>query len=146
LMLLGFPVRTICWMPAARIDHNVYYASSAWVVAAMVGMETMKTHMVKEQAVKLNYASTYSGVANYWKNRQGMIDALTKHRTAATKRKQEKKFQKRANKKTNRAKYGDVLSDINAYYAATNEKARHDNYLIGMLRSSTFAPLPYSLG
>lgn len=106
----------------------------------------MKKHMDNDQAVKLNYASTYSGVANYWKNRQGMIDALTKHRTAATKRKQEKKFQKWANKKNNRAKYANVLSDINAYYAATNEKARHDNYLIGMLRSSTFAPLPYSLG
>src|SRR5690606_34885578 len=123
-----------------------HYAYPAWVEASKVGMDAMKKHMDNNQAVKLNYASTYSGVANYWKNRQGMIDALTKHRTAATKRKQEKKFQKWANKKTNRAKYGDVLSHINAYYAATNEKARHDNYLIGMLRSSTFAPLPYSLG
>ncbi|MBD1424915.1 S46 family peptidase [Sphingobacterium arenae] len=145
-MILGYPGRTNRWMPAAGIDQNVQYAYPAWVEASKVGMDAMKKHMDNNQAVKLNYASTYSGVANYWKNRQGMIDALTKHRTAATKRKQEKKFQKWANKKTNRAKYGDVLSDINAYYAATNEKARHDNYLIGMLRSSTFAPLPYSLG
>ncbi|MBD1420278.1 S46 family peptidase [Sphingobacterium chuzhouense] len=145
-MILGYPGRTNRWMPAAGIDQNVQYAYPAWVEASKVGMDAMKKHMDSDQAVKLNYASTYSGVANYWKNRQGMIDALTKHRTAVTKRKQEKKFQKWANKKANRAKYGDVLSDINAYYAATNEKARHDNYLIGMLRSSTFAPLPYSLG
>ncbi|MBD1433849.1 S46 family peptidase [Sphingobacterium sp. DN00404] len=145
-MILGYPGRTNRWMPAAGIDQNVDYAYPAWVEASKVGMDAMKKHMDNDQAVKLNYASTYSGVANYWKNRQGMIDALTKHRTAATKRKQEKKFQKWANKKNNRAKYADVLSDINAYYAATNEKARHDNYLIGMLRSSTFAPLPYSLG
>lgn len=145
-MILGYPGRTNRWMPADGIDQNVHYAYPAWVEASKVGMDAMKKHMDNDQAVKLNYASTYSGVANYWKNRQGMIDALTKHRTAATKRKQEKKFQKWANKKNNRAKYGDVLSDINAYYAATNEKAKHDNYLIGMLRSSTFAPLPYSLG
>ena len=145
-MILGYPGRTNRWMPAAGIDQNVQYAYPAWVEASKVGMDAMKKHMDSDQAVKLNYASTYSGVANYWKNRQGMIDALTKHRTAVTKRKQEKKFQKWANKKANRTKYGDVLSDINAYYAATNEKARHDNYLIGMLRSSTFAPLPYSLG
>lgn len=145
-MILGYPGRTNRWMPSAGIDQNVHYAYPAWVEASKVGMDAMKKHMDNDQAVKLNYASTYSGVANYWKNRQGMIDALTKHRTAETKRKQEKKFQKWANKKVNRAKYGDVLSDINAYYAATNEKARHDNYLIGMLRSSTFAPLPYSLG
>lgn len=145
-MILGYPGRTNRWMPAAGIDQNVHYAYPAWVEASKVGMDAMKKHMDNNQAVKLNYASTYSGVANYWKNRQGMIDALTKHRTAATKRKQEKKFQKWANKKNNREKYGDVLSDIDAYYVATNEKARHDNYLIGMLRSSTFAPLPYSLG
>lgn len=145
-MILGYPGRTNRWMPAAGIDQNVHYAYPAWVEASKVGMDAMKKHMDSDQAVKLNYASTYSGVANYWKNRQGMIDALTKHRTAATKRKQEKKFQKWANKKNNREKYGNVLSDINAYYAATNEKAKHDNYLIGMLRSSTFAPLPYSLG
>jgi hypothetical protein len=145
-MILGYPGRTNRWMPAAGIDQNVHYAYPAWVEASKVGMDAMKKYMDSDQAVKLNYASTYSGVANYWKNRQGMIDALTKHRTAATKRKQEKKFQKWANKKNNREKYGDVLSDINAYYTATNDKAKHDNYLIGMLRSSTFAPLPYSLG
>lgn len=101
--------------------------------------------MDKDQAVKINYASKYSGVANYWKNRQGMIDALTKHKTAATKAKQEKKFNKWANKAVNKAEYGDVISTINEYYAKTNEKARHDNYLTGMMRSSTFASLPYSL-
>lgn len=145
-MILGYPGRTNRWMPAAGIDQNVQYAYPAWVEASKVGMDAMKKHMDNDQAVKLNYASTYSSVANYWKNRQGMIDALTKHRTAASKRKQERKFQKWANKKANRTKYGHVLDDINAYYAATNEKAKHDNYLIGMLRSSTFAPLPYSLG
>ncbi|PRD54399.1 S46 family peptidase [Sphingobacterium gobiense] len=145
-MILGYPGRTNRWMPAAGIDQNVQYAYPAWVEASKVGMDAMKTHMDNDQAVKLNYASTYSGVANYWKNRQGMIDALTKHRTAETKRKQERKFQKWAKKKANREKYSTVLADINAYYTATNEKARHDNYLIGMLRSSTFAPLPYSLG
>ena len=145
-MILGYPGRTNRWMPAAGIDQNVHYAYPAWVEASKVGMDAMKKHMDSDQAVKLNYASTYSGVANYWKNRQGMIDALTKHRTAATKRKEEKKFQKWANKASNKPKYGDVLSNINAYYAATNEKAKHDNFLIGMLRSSTFAPLPYSLG
>src|SRR5690606_21927673 len=99
-----------------------------------------------DQAVRINYASKYSGVANYWKNRQGMIDALTKHKTAKAKAKQEKKFDKWANKPANKEQYGDVISTINAYYSATNEKARHDNYLMGMLRSSTFAALPYSLG
>jgi len=144
-MILGYPGRTNRWMNAAGIDQNVKFAYPAWVEASKVGMDAMKKYMDKDQAVKINYASKYSGVANYWKNRQGMIDALTKHKTAATKAKQEKKFNKWANKAANKAEYGDVISTINEYYAKTNEKARHDNYLTGMMRSSTFASLPYSL-
>jgi len=145
-MILGYPGRTNRWMPAAGIDQNVHYAYPAWVEASKVGMDAMKKHMDKDQAVNINYASQYSRIANYWKNRQGMIDALSQHKTAATKRKQEKKFQKWANKKANKDKYGEVINTINSYYTATNEKARHDNYLTGLLRSATFAALPYSLG
>ncbi|NGF57492.1 S46 family peptidase [Parapedobacter sp. SGR-10] len=145
-MILGYPGRTNRWMPAAGIDQNVHYAYPAWVEASKVGMDAMKKHMDKDQAVNINYASQYSRIANYWKNRQGMIDALSQHKTAATKRKQEKKFQKWANKKANKDKYGEVINTISSYYTATNEKARHDNYLTGTLRSATFAALPYSLG
>jgi hypothetical protein len=109
-------------------------------------MDALKKYMDEDQAVNINYASQYSGIANYWKNRQGMIDALTQHKTSTTKRKLERKFQKWANKKQNRDKYGDVLPTLERYYTSTNEKARHDNYLIGTLRSATFAALPYSLG
>src|SRR5690606_23152048 len=145
-MILGYPGRTNRWMNGAGIDQNVHFAYPAWVEASKVGMDAMKQHMDDNQSVKLNYASKYSGVANYWKNRQGMIDALTKHKTAATKRKQEKRFDKWAKRPENREKYGDVIQTINTYYQQTNEKARHDNYLAGMLRASSFAALPYSLG
>lgn len=145
-MILGYPGRTNRWMPSGGIEQNVKFAYPAWVEASKTGMDAMKKFMDQDQAVKLNYASKYSGVANYWKNRQGMIDALTLHKTAETKAKDEAKFNKWANKKANKAEYGDVIQTLNTFYAATNEKARHDNYLIGMLRSSTFAALPYSIG
>lgn len=145
-MILGYPGRTNRWMPAGGIDQNVKFAYPAWVEASKTGMDAMKKYMDKDQAVKINYASKYSQVANYWKNRQGMIDALTLHKTAITKAQDEAKFNKWANKKENKEQYGDVIATINAYYAATNEKARHDNYLSGMLRSSTLAALPYSIG
>jgi len=145
-MILGYPGRTNRWMNAAGIEQNVKYAYPAWVEASKVGMDAMKKHMDQHTAVKINYASQYSGVSNYWKNRQGMIDALTQHKTAKKKAKAEKKFNKWANKKANKEKYGNVIETINAYYQATNEKAKHDNYLTGMLRSSKFAALPSNLG
>ncbi|WP_313186203.1 S46 family peptidase [Sphingobacterium siyangense] len=145
-MILGYPGRTNRWMPAGGINQNVKFAYPAWVEASKTGMDAMKKFMDQDQAVKLNYASKYSQVANYWKNRQGMIDALTLHKTAESKAKDEAKFDKWANKAANKAEYGDVIKTINEFYASTNEKARHDNYLMGMLRSSAIAALPNTIG
>ena len=145
-MILGYPGRTNRWMPASGVAQNVEYAYPAWVESSKLSMDVFKKYMTQSEEVNLMYASKYAGVANYWKNRQGMIDALTAHGTVETKRKTEKKFDKWANKKKNKEKYGDVIANINTYYDLTNEKAQQGNYLVGMLRTSKFAVLPYSLG
>ncbi|GCD79367.1 S46 family peptidase [Schleiferia thermophila] len=141
-MILGYPGRTNRWLPSAGVQQNISYAYPAWVEGSKLGMDVMKKYMDKEDAIRLMYATKYSQVANYWKNRQGMIDALTKHRTVATRAKQERDFQRWANRAENRELYGNVLSDIQAYYEATNHKARHDNYLLTTLRTASLAILP----
>jgi hypothetical protein len=145
-MILGYPGRTNRWMPAEGIEQNVNYAYPAWVEGSKLSMDVMKKYMDQDESVNLMYASQYAGIANYWKNRQGMIDALTEHKTAETKRKLETKFDKWANKKGNKETYGEVISSINNYYDLTNDKSKHDNYLRVLLRSSRFSVLPYSLG
>ncbi len=145
-MILGYPGRTNRWMPAQGINQNVNYAYPAWVEGSKTGMDMMKKHMEQNDAVRLLYASQYARVANYWKNRQGMIDALTAHKTATIKAKNEAKFEKWANKKKNRKKYGNVIKNINAYYALTNDKSRHDNYMSTLFRTSNMATLSRSLG
>jgi len=145
-MILGYPGRTNRWMPANGIEQNVKYAYPAWVEGAKTGMDNMKKFMTKDATVNLQYASKYASTANYWKNSQGMIDALTKAKTAQTKTKEEAKFNAWANKAENKAKYGDVIATINNYYAQTNLKARHDNYLTQLLRTATYGTLPASLG
>jgi len=145
-MILGYPGRTNRWMPSGGIEQNVKFAYPAWVEGSKVAMDAMKTHMDKNQKVRLDYASAYARIANYWKNRQGMIDALTLHKTAQTKALSEKEFERWANKKENKSQYGKVIADINEYYAKTNENASHNNYLFSMLRSSSYASVPYRLG
>ncbi|MCG2611364.1 S46 family peptidase [Flavobacterium sp. SM15] len=145
-MILGYPGRTNRWMPASGIDQNVKYAYPAWVEGSKVGMDNMKKYMVQSDALNLVYASKFAGVANYWKNRQGMIDALTKFGTAKTKAAQEAKFNKWANKAENKAKYGNVVATINNFYKLTNEKSRHDNYLTTLFRTSAYGTIARSLG
>ena len=145
-MILGYPGRTNRWMPAGGIEQNVKYAYPAWVEGSKLGMDKMKVYMDQSDEVRLNYAGAYAGIANYWKNRQGMIDALTKAKTSKLKAIQETKFDKWANKAENKGKYGNVISNINKFYSLTNEKSRHDNYLQQLLRTSAFGTISRSLG
>jgi hypothetical protein len=145
-MILGYPGRTNRWMPANGIEQNINFAYPAWVEGAKTGMDKMKIYMDKDATVRLQYASKYASTANYWKNRQAMIDALTKAGTVKTKTKQESKFNCWANKKRNKAKYGEVVASINNYYAKTNLKSRHDNYLTQLLRTSSYGTAPANLG
>ncbi|MDI9309141.1 MAG: S46 family peptidase [Limnohabitans sp.] len=145
-MILGYPGRTNRWMPAGGIEQNVKFAYPAWVEGAKTGMDNMKKYMNQSDALNLVYASKFASTANYWKNRQGMIDALTKFGTAKTKAAQEAKFNTWANKPENKAKYGDVVATINKFYGMTNEKARHDNYLQQLLRTSAFGSVGRTIG
>lgn len=145
-MILGYPGRTNRWMPAGGIEQNVKFAYPAWVEGAKTGMDNMKKYMDQSAALNLVYASKYASTANYWKNRMGMIDALTKFQTSKTKAAQEAKFNKWANKPENKAKYGTVVETINKYYGLTNEKSRHDNYLQQLLRTSAMGTISRSIG
>ncbi|GGF07532.1 peptidase S46 [Flavobacterium limi] len=145
-MILGYPGRTNRWMPAGGIEQNIKYAYPAWVEGAKTGMDQMKKYMDKDATVRLQYASKYASTANYWKNRQGMIDALTKAGTVDIKAAQEDKFYEWASKPANKEKYENVIPTINDYYRETNLKATHDNYLIQLLRTSALATGPATLG
>jgi hypothetical protein len=145
-MILGYPGRTNRWMPAGGIEQNVKFAYPAWVEGAKTGMDNMKKYMDQSEALNLVYASKYASTANYWKNRQGMIDALTKFGTAKTKAAQEAKFNAWANKPANKAKYGNVVANINKFYALTNEKSRHDNYMQQLFRTTSFGTISRTLG
>lgn len=145
-MILGYPGRTNRWMPAGGVEQNINYAYPAWVEGSKLAMDVINKYRDKDQKVKLDYASKYAGLANYWKNRAGMIEALKQHKTVDSKRKTEKDFTKWAQKGDRKAKYGNAVAIIDNYYSKTNETSRHDNYLMTILRSSTFAALPANLG
>ena len=138
-MILGYPGRTNRWESSYWVDQQVKFGYPAWVEASKTAMDAMKKHMDTDNAVRLKYASAYASIANYWKNRQGMIDALTAHKTAALKRKAEKKFAAWAAKDENKAEYGKVLSDMAYYFAETNRYVANQNYLAIFFRASQLA-------
>ena len=141
-MIMGYPGRTNRWESSYWVDQNVKYAYPAWVEASKTAMDAMKRYMDKDDAVRLLYASQYSSIANYWKNRQGMIDALSAHKTADKKRKAEAKFAKWAKKAENKAEYGNVLNTLATYFEKTNTLSADQNYLGMLWRASFFIKMP----
>ena len=118
----------------------------AWVEASKMAMDVMKKYMDKDQATKLHYASQYASVANYWKNRQGTIDAVEKNQTIAGKKDLESKFQVWALLPENQNLYGSVLEDIKGNYAQFSNRNVERNYSSQLQRNAKYLPIAYQLG
>ena len=145
-MIMGYPGRTNRYLTSYGIDQMVNGDYPAWVDASKMAMDVMKKYMDKDQATKLNYASQYASVANYWKNRQGTIDAVLKNGTIADKQKVEEAYTRWAVQPENDGLYGGVLKDIDAYYKQTNARNVERNYSSQLSRNVKYISSAYQLG
>ena len=145
-MIMGYPGRTNRYLTSYGINQLITKDYPAWVDASKATMDVMKKYMDKDQAIRLDYASSYSSTANYWKNRAGTIEAVLKNKTINAKQDLEKVFQAWADKPENKATYGNVLKEIEEYYTKTNERNVELNYLRLMSRRAAFINMPYVLG
>lgn len=143
-MTIGYPGSTDRYMSSFGITQAIGVEYPTWVEAANTAMVQMKKHMDTSDAIRLKYASKYSSLANYWKNRIGMIEALTKLNTVGKKQKYEADFAKWAKKDAK--KYGKVLSNLENYYAKTNDYTKNRTYIVrGFLSGSQLSTAPYSI-
>ncbi|MCW4451736.1 S46 family peptidase [Kaistella sp. BT6-1-3] len=145
-MIVGFPGRTNRYLTSFGIEQMVNKDYPAWVEASKLAMDVMKKYMDADQATKLNYASQYASVANYWKNRQGTIDAVIKNGTISGKKDLEAKFMKWAILPANEVMYSGVLDNIKANYAQFSNRNVERNYASQLQRNAKYIPVAYQLG
>jgi hypothetical protein len=145
-MILGYPGRTNRYLTSYGIDQMVNKDYPAWVESSKMAMDVMKKYMVKDRGTQLDYASQYASVANYWKNRAGTIDAVNKNGTVGDKQKEEQKFTQWASQPENQAVYGNVLSEIQAYYTQISARNVENNYGRQLQRNAKYIQIAYTLG
>ena len=145
-MIMGYPGRTNRYLTSYGINQLVTKDYIGWVEASKSAMDAMKKYMDKDTQIRLDYASQYASVANYWKNRAGTIESVNKNGTVADKQKVEAKFQEWANLAENKATYGNVLSEIEAYYKLIADRNLERNYATQFQRNAKYAVLPYRIG
>ncbi|CAA7386433.1 S46 family peptidase [Chryseobacterium fistulae] len=142
-MILGYPGRTNRYLTSYGIEQMVNKDYPAWVEASKLAMDVMKKYMNKEKATQLSYASQYASVANYWKNRQGTIDAVIKNGTITDKQNIETAYRTWSAGKSD---YDGVLEDIATYYKQVSNRNIERNYSTQLLRNVKYFNLALQVG
>ncbi|MBW7675411.1 S46 family peptidase [Chryseobacterium chendengshani] len=143
-MILGYPGRTNRYLTSYGINQMVSKDYPAWVETSKLAMDVMKKYMDKDKTTQLAYASQYASVANYWKNRQGTIDAVIKNGTITDKQNIEKTFREWAVQPGN-TMYDGVLDEIAMYYKQVTDRNVERNYASLLTRNAKYIALAYQL-
>lgn len=144
-MVIGYPGRTNRYLTSFGLQQLVHKDYPAWVKASNLAMTVMKKHMDKQKTVQLDYAGQYANVANYWKNRQGTIDAVDKNSTISAKQDLEKKFEEWAYLPENEA-YNAVLPSIQRYYQQVSDRNVERMYSAQLQMNVKYLTIPFQLG
>ncbi len=130
-MIMGYPGSTDRYLSSFGVKQAIDVANPAVVEVRDLKLKTMKSHMDADPQVRLQYASKYAGVANYWKYFIGQTKGLKRLNVYEQKQQIEKEFQQWANADAARKdKYGGALKMMEEYYNATTPYVKGDKYLL----------------
>jgi len=115
-LVFGYPGRTTEYLPAIAVEQIVKESNPAKVEIRDRALKVADGFMRKDKAIKIQYASKYASIANYWKKWSGETLGLTKSNAVAVKKQQEKEFQDKVVKAGKQAEYGNLLADFEKNY------------------------------
>lgn len=122
-MVMGYPGRTQEYLPSYAVEQIVNDLNPAKIAIRDAALKVQDGFMRKDNAIKIQYASKYAGVANYWKKWIGETKGLKKSNAIAIKQKFESDLQAKIEKSGKQAEYGNLLNDFKTNYAAIKEYA-----------------------
>lgn len=115
-LVFGYPGKTNEYLPAVAIEQIVNELNPAKIEIRDKALKVADGFMRKDNAIKIQYASKYARIANYWKKWIGETQGLKKSDAIAIKRESEKTFQKEVIKAHKEKEYGTLLSDFEKNY------------------------------
>ena len=145
-MVLGYPGRTQEYLPAVAVNQIIETLNPAKIEIRDAALKVQDRFMRKDQAIKIQYASKYASVANYWKKWMGESKGLKKANAVAAKQKFEKEFQEKVIKAGKQVEYGNLLADFEKNYTAIKDYALARDYFIEVvLRNNETLLVGYKL-
>jgi len=128
-MVMGYPGSTDRYLTSWGVKEQIDLYGPAVVRVRDLKLEVMKRYMEKDAATRIQYASKYARVSNYWKYYIGQTEQLQSNHVYDKKKAIEDKFAKWVSADAKRkAKYGEVLKMFAEAYAETNKTVKAGVY------------------
>ena len=125
-MIYGYPGSTNRYETSYGIKQKIETDNPSLVELRDMRLKYMFAEMKKDPATRLQLASDYASIANYWKFYDGETKQLVKYDVYGQKKIAEAKFQQWA---TNRPEYQHLLPDWEKAYAAWKPFSKHRVYI-----------------
>ncbi|MCK8142115.1 S46 family peptidase [Flavobacterium sp. I-SCBP12n] len=136
-LVFGYPGKTNEYLPAVAIEQIVNELNPAKIEIRDKALKVADGFMRKDNAIKIQYASKYASIANYWKKWIGETQGLKKSNAVAVKREAEKAFQQKIVKAGKEKEYGTLLADFEKNYAAIAPYAVAREYFMETVQRNT---------
>jgi len=128
-MVMGYPGSTDRYLTSWGVKEQIELYGPAVVRVRDLKLEIMKKYMEADAATRIQYASKYARVSNYWKYYIGQTEQLQSNHVFDKKQAIEKKFSTWVNADESRkAKYGKVLEMFAEAYSETNKSVTSGVY------------------
>ncbi len=136
-LVMGYPGRTQEYLPSYAVDQIVTTLNPAKIELRDQALKVQDGFMRKDNAIKIQYASKYAGVANYWKKWIGETQGLIKSKAVLLKQNEEKTFAEKVVKTNKQAEYGNLLSDFEKNYNEIKDYAAARDYFTEVVLRNT---------
>lgn len=118
-MVMGYPGSTDRYLTSWGVKEQIELYGPAVVRVRDLKLEIMKKYMEADAATRIQYASKYARVSNYWKYYIGQTEQLQSNKVFDKKKALEDRFANWVNAdEARKAKYGEVLQMFADAYAA----------------------------
>jgi hypothetical protein len=125
-LIYGYPGSTNRYESSLGVQLSTDINNPSLVKLRDMRLKYMFQEMKKDPATKLQLASSYAGIANYWKFYKGETEELLKYDVYGQKKKQEETFIKWAQGKP---EYQNIFNDLKVAYDAWRPYAMHRMYI-----------------
>lgn len=116
-MVYGFPGRTQEYLSSYAVDMIMNESDPLKVALREKRLNIMSADMRQSDAVRINYATKYAGIANYYKKWMGEMNGLKKYDALSKKQAFEKQFMTAVNSDpAKQEKYGNLFTQFEKVY------------------------------